>query len=71
MELGKPLCLIFLQLYIVNAKVFLFKIVNRIPLDVQWLELCASTAGGAGSIQGWGTRIPHVVEQKIKIVTIK
>ena len=28
-------------------------------LAVQWLRLHASTAGGAGSIPGWGTKIPH------------
>ena len=26
---------------------------------VQWLGLCASSAGGMGSIPGWGTKIPH------------
>ena len=26
---------------------------------VQWLGLCASAAGGMGSIPGWGTKIPH------------
>ena len=26
---------------------------------VQWLRLCASNAGGAGSIPGQGTKIPH------------
>ena len=32
---------------------------------VQWLGLCASTAGSAGSIPGWGTKIPlPVVEKK-------
>ena len=25
----------------------------------QWLRLCASTAGGVGSIPGWRTKIPH------------
>ena len=28
---------------------------------VQWLRLCASTAGGKGSIPGQGTKIPHAV----------
>ena len=28
---------------------------------VQWLKLCASTVGGAGSIPGWGTKIPHAL----------
>ena len=26
---------------------------------VQWLRLCASTAGGTGSIPGWRTKILH------------
>ena len=26
-------------------------------LAVQWLGFCASTAGGTGSIPGWGTKI--------------
>ena len=33
---------------------------------VQWLRLGASTAGGAGSIPGWGTKIPHAALQKKK-----
>ena len=28
-------------------------------MEVQWLRHWASNAGGAGSIPGWGTRIPH------------
>ena len=28
-------------------------------LVVQWLRLCASTAGGLGLIPGQGTKIPH------------
>ena len=37
-------------------------------LAVQWLRLCASTAGGVGSIPGQGTKIPHasLPGQKIK-----
>ena len=30
-------------------------------LVVQWLGLCASTAGGEGSILGQGTKIPHAM----------
>ena len=30
-----------------------------IPLTVQWLGLCASTAGGRGLIPGQGTKILH------------
>ena len=26
---------------------------------VQWLELCASNAGGTDSVPGWGTKILH------------
>ena len=35
---------------------------------VQWLGLRASTAGGPGSIPGWGTKIPQAVwcDQKRK-----
>ena len=29
---------------------------------VQWLRLHASTAGGTGSIPGWGTKIPHAAQ---------
>ena len=28
-------------------------------LVVQWLSLCASTAGGVSLIPLWGTKIPH------------
>ena len=28
-------------------------------LVVQWLKLQASSAGGVGSIPGWGSKIPH------------
>ena len=30
-------------------------------LVVQWLELWASTAGGTGSILGWGSKILHAL----------
>ena len=33
-------------------------------LAVQWLRLCASTAGGMGLISGWGTKVPHAVQPK-------
>ena len=33
--------------------------INWTSVVVQWLRLCASTAGGAGSIPGWGIKIPH------------
>ena len=35
-------------------------------LVVQWLELSGSTAGGPGSIPGWGTKIPHALQPKKK-----
>ena len=35
-------------------------------LEVQWLRLCTSTAGGVGSIPDQGTKILHVVRQKKK-----
>ena len=30
---------------------------------VQWLRLCSPNAGDTGSIPGWGTKIPHLMEQ--------
>ena len=30
-------------------------------LEVQWLRVCTSNAGGMGLIPGQGTKIPHVV----------
>ena len=40
----------------------------RTSLAVQWLRLRASNAGGAGSIPGWGTRIPHAAQHGKKIL---
>ena len=31
-------------------------------LVVQWLRLCDSNAGSAGSIPGWGSKILHVLQ---------
>ena len=36
------------------------------PLVVQWLSLCAPSAGGMGLIPGQGTKIPHVAWPKKK-----
>ena len=38
-------------------------------LVIQWLGFHASTAGGIGSVPGWGTKIPQcpVAQSKIKI----
>ena len=36
--------------------------ITRTSLAVQWLRLCASTAGGTGSTSGWGTKIPHATQ---------
>ena len=33
-------------------------------LVVQWLRLRAPTAGGTGSMPGWGTKVSHVVRPK-------
>ena len=39
---------------------------------VQWLRLCASTAGGLGLIPSWEAKIPHTMQveqpKKKKIV---
>ena len=37
------------------------KLKNGTSLAVQWLRLQASTAGGVGSIPGWGNKIMHDV----------
>ena len=34
---------------------------------IQWLRLCASNAGGMGSIPGWGTKVPHAVQPAKKL----
>ena len=36
-------------------------------LAVKGLRFCASNAGDAGSIPGWGTKIPHATQQGQKI----
>ena len=36
------------------------------PLAVQWLRHHASTAGGTGSIPGWGTKILHATGSRPK-----
>ena len=37
------------------------KRVDGTSLAVQWLRLHAPTAGGVGSIPGWGTKILHAL----------
>ena len=39
---------------------------------VQWLELCASNAGGTDSVPGWGTKILQATQcgQKKKVLQI-
>ena len=41
---------------------------------VQWLRICACTAGGMGSIPGQGNKIPHVTQcsqkEKKKVVEV-
>ena len=41
-------------------------------LEVWWLRLWASNAGGMGSIPGWGTKIPYAVwhDQKKKNLSL-
>ena len=44
------------------------KIINLgTSLVVQWLRLCASYAGGLGSVPGQGTKISHAVWYRQKI----
>ena len=42
------------------------KMFRRKSLAAQWLRLCASIAGGTGSIPGWGTKIPQAAQPKKK-----
>ena len=35
-------------------------------LAVQWLRLCASTAGGTGLIPGQGSEVPHATQCRHK-----
>ena len=32
-------------------------------MEIQWLRLCASNAGGVSLFPGWGTKIPHTAGQ--------
>ena len=41
---------------------FFKNILKRTYLVVQWLRLCASTAGFMGSVPGWGIKILHAVK---------
>ena len=40
-------------------------------LVAQWLRLCASNAGGVGSIPGQGTKTPHATKHDQKTRTKK
>ena len=40
-------------------------------LVVQWLGFHASTAGGAGSVPGGGTKMPHATQCSQEIKKIK
>ena len=44
-----------------NSSDFLEDVVWGTSLAVHWLRLWASTAGGTGSVPGWGTQIPHLM----------
>ena len=44
------------HLFLVNL---LIKEYRNFPGGPAILRLCLSTAGGVGSIPGWGTKIPH------------
>ena len=43
---------------------YFIKNIRGTSLAVQWLRLCASNAGGVGSIPGAGTKIPHALRPK-------
>ena len=44
---------------------------HGICLAVQWLRLCALSAGGTGSVPGWETKIPHAARYGKKKYIIK
>ena len=46
-----------------NFKFYLNLVNMGNSLVVHWLVLCASTAGGTGSIPGWETKIPHATRR--------
>ena len=48
-------------------KTFIKNILGDFP-GIQWLRFCAFTAGGWVHVLGWGTKIPHAVNQKEKIL---
>ena len=35
---------------------------------VYWLRVCTSSAGGEGSVPGWGKKIPHAMQYGKKII---
>ena len=49
----------WLQLAALGGLIWLTRGGRGTSLAVRWLRLCASTAGGTGSIPGRGTKIPH------------
>ena len=59
-------------LYISSDLLRLFSKHSKIgtSLVVQWLRLYASNAGGASSIPGWGTKIPHATGHKRSKITV-
>ena len=49
-----------MMFYTAPVSYFKFKLLNLgTLLVVQWLRFHGSTAGGVGSILGWGTKILH------------
>ena len=65
LELGKPALDFILWALGAWKDLFIQQIGFGNSLAVQWLGLCASTAGGLGSIPGGGTEILHAAQPKI------
>ena len=55
---------------ITSNDIYLFKNNNNILLLAQWLKRCASNVGGTGLIPGQGTKILHILWQKVKLKKI-
>ena len=57
--MDKHVCLVVISPdFVLDLKKYLLA---GISLVVEWLRLHASNAGGAGSVPGLGTRIPHAM----------
>ena len=57
-----------MRYHLTPVRMAIIKKTTGTSLVVLWLRLRASTAGGMGSIPGWGTKIPHAKQRGKKNV---